>query len=89
MPAAIFGLIGGAVRIVCRLFCFAPLLIVGGAHYLRVFSAEQLHALALLSLRVEYHAEAIAMVFFGFHAFLSGPMPRRAPLATLLPTNRN
>ncbi len=51
---------------------FAPLLVLGGAHYLSVFSAEQLHALALLSLRVTYHAEAIAMVFFGFAALLKG-----------------
>lgn len=70
--SAVFGLTGCAVKIVSRLFFFAPLLVLGGAHYLSVFRAEQLHALALLSLRVEYHAETIAMVFFGFNAIVKG-----------------
>ena len=70
--SAIFGLIGCAVKILSRLFFFAPLLVLGGAHYLRVFSAEQLHALALLLLRLDYHAETIAMVFFGFQCLLMG-----------------
>ncbi len=70
--AATFGLTGCAVKILSRLFFFAPLLVLGEAHYLSVFSTEQLHALALLSLGVTYHAEAIAMVFFGFSALLKG-----------------
>jgi hypothetical protein len=82
MLAAIFGLTGCAVKILSRLFFFAPLLVLGGAHYLSVFSAEQLHALALLSLRVEYQAETIAMVFFGFSAILKGYLVFRS---TFLP----
>jgi hypothetical protein len=72
LQAAIFGLIGCTVKILSRLFFFAPLVVLSGTHYLSVFSAEQLHALALLSLRLDYHAEAIAMVFFGFGALLKG-----------------
>ena len=80
--SAIFGLIGCAVKILSRLFFFAPLLVLNGAHYLTVFTSEQLHALALLSLRVEYHAEAIAMVFFGFSTILKGYLVFRS---TFLP----
>lgn len=80
--AAIFGLIGCAVKILSRLFFIAPLLVLSGAKYLSVFSAPQLHALAFLSLRVEYRAEAIAMVFFGFSAVLKGYLVLRS---TFLP----
>jgi hypothetical protein len=48
------------------------LFILGGAHYLSVFSAEQLQALALLFLKVNDHCTAIALVFFGFYALLTG-----------------
>jgi hypothetical protein len=80
--AAIFGLIGCAIRILSRLFFFAPLLVLGGAHYLSMYSTEQLHALALLSLRVTYQADAIAMVFFGFASLLKGYLVFRS---TFLP----
>jgi len=39
---------------------------------LSVFSAEQLQALALLFLKVNDHGAAIALVFFGFYALLTG-----------------
>src|ERR1035437_631910 len=80
--AAGFGLIGCTVKILRRLFFFCPFLLVRGGHYLWVFSAEQLNALALLSLSVTYHAEAIAMVFFGFAALLKGYLVFRS---TFLP----
>ena len=79
---AIFGLAGCTFKILSRLFFFAPLLVLGGAQYLSAFSAEQLHALALLSLKVTYHAEGIAMVFFGFAALLKGYLVFRS---TFLP----
>jgi len=72
LVAAFLGLAGCVIKTVSRLFYIAPLFILGGAHYLNVFNAEQLQALALLFLRVNDHGAAIALVFFGFYALLTG-----------------
>ena len=70
--AAFLGLTGCIIKTLSRLFFIAPLFILGGAHYLSVFSREQLQALALLFLRVNDHGAPIALVFFGFYALLTG-----------------
>src|SRR5438876_9480956 len=72
LVAAFLGLAGCVIKTVSRLFYVAPLLVLGGAHYLRVFSAEQSQALALLFLKVNDHGAAIALVYFGFYALLTG-----------------
>jgi len=72
LVAAFLGLTGCTIKTLSRLFFIAPLFILGGVHYLSVFSAEQLQALALLFLRVNDHGAAIALVFFGFYALLTG-----------------
>jgi hypothetical protein len=68
--AAIFGLTGCGIKIISRIFFIAPVFVLGGAHYLSVFSKEQLQALALLFLKVNYQAESMALIFFGFYAIL-------------------
>ena len=40
LVAAFLGLTGGIIKTLSRLFFIAPLFILGGAHYLSVFSAE-------------------------------------------------
>ena len=72
LVAAFLGLTGCIIKTLSRLFFITPLFILGGAHYLSVFSTEQLQALALLFLRVNDHGAAIALVFFGFYAPLTG-----------------
>jgi hypothetical protein len=72
LGAAFLGLAGCVIKTMSRLFFIAPLFIRGGAHYLSVFSAEQLQALALLFLKVNDRGAAIALVFFGFYALLTG-----------------
>ena len=72
LVAAFLGLTGGIIKTLSRLFFIAPLFILGGAHYLSVFSAEQLQALALLFLKVNDRGAGIALVFFGFYALLTG-----------------
>jgi len=70
--AAFFGLTGCIIKTLSRLFYIAPLLVLSGAHYLSVFSAEQLQALALLFLKVNDHGAAIALFFFGLDTPLNG-----------------
>jgi len=70
--ATFLGLTGCIIKTVSRLFFIAPLFVLGGAHYLSVFSAEQLQALALLLLKVNDRGAAVALVFFGFYALLAG-----------------
>src|SRR5438552_5606823 len=72
LVAAFLGLAGCVIKTLSRLFYIAPLFILGGAHYLSVFSTEQLQALALLFLKVNDHGAAIALAFFGFYALLTG-----------------
>src|ERR1700675_2101191 len=70
--AAFLGLAGCVIKTFSRVFFIAPLFVLRGAHYLSVFSTEQLQALALLFLKVNDHGAAIALVFFGFYALLQG-----------------
>ena len=72
LVAAFLGLAGCVIKTFSRVFFIAPLFVLGGAHYLSVFSAEQLQALALLFLKVNDRGAAIALVFFGFYALLTG-----------------
>jgi hypothetical protein len=80
--AAVFGLTGCGIKIISRIFFIAPVFVLGGSHYLSVFSTEQLQALALLSLKVDYQAETMAMIFFGFYAIVKGYLVIRS---TFLP----
>jgi hypothetical protein len=80
--AAFLGFAGCVIKTVGRVFFITPLFVLGGAHYLSVFSVEQLQALALLFLKVNDHGAAIALVFFGFYALLTGYLILRS---TFLP----
>jgi hypothetical protein len=70
--AAFLGLTGCIIKTISRVFFIAPLFVLGGGHYLSVFTVEQLRALALLFLKVNDRGAAIALVFFGFYALLTG-----------------
>jgi hypothetical protein len=76
--AAFLGLAGCVIKTFSRVFFIVPLFVLPGAHYLSVFSAEQLQALVLLFLKVNYRGAAIALVFFGFYALLQGYLITRS-----------
>ena len=70
--AAFFSLAGCIAQALSSLFHLAPLVVLGGAQYLSVFTVEQLQALALMFLKLRVQATSIYMVFFGCYCFLIG-----------------
>ena len=81
--AAFFGLMSSALFAFAELFYFAPPLIMGGSAYLKVFSADQLNALVLLSLKFYGYAGMIFSAYYGLAwlvraclIFRSGYLPR-------------
>jgi len=69
---AFFSLVGTALESVSLLFHFAPLALLGGADYLAAFATEQLHALALLSLKLRAVTFLTDLVFFAFYCLAIG-----------------
>lgn len=63
--AAFFGLVGTALFAFAELFYFAPLLIMGGADYLKTFAPDQLNALVLLSMKFYGYAGMIFTAYYG------------------------
>jgi hypothetical protein len=83
LVAVFFGLGASVVQAVSSLFHLAPLVLLGGAPYLKVFTVEQLQALALVFLNLRaaaYHN--IGLVFFGLYLLLVGILILRS---TFLP----
>lgn len=70
--AAFFSLVGCAILAFASLFRSAPLVILGGGHYLSDFKVEQLRALASLFLELYGQAVNICFVFFGVYCLLIG-----------------
>jgi hypothetical protein len=67
-----FSLVGTAVEIVSLFAHFAPLVLLGGGHYLSAFTVEQLQAAAYMSLQLFEYGFAICLVFFGFYCLSFG-----------------
>jgi hypothetical protein len=82
LAAAFLGLAGCTIKTFSRVFYLAPLFILGGTRYLSVFNREQSQALALLFLKVNDRGAAMALIFFGFYALLTGYLILRS---TFLP----
>jgi hypothetical protein len=81
--AVLFRIMATATFAFGELFYFIPSLILSGDGYLKTFSPDQLHTLALLSLNVYTTAGYLFDLFYGFAAiilgylmFRSGYLPR-------------
>jgi hypothetical protein len=70
--AAFFRLVFTSIYAALSLTHFSPLIILGGAHYLNAFSANQLQALAYFSLSLHAVGYNISLVFFGIHCVIIG-----------------
>jgi len=70
--AAFFSLAGCAVMAANLVNHLAPLVLLGGAHYLSVFTIEQLQALSMSFLKLQAYGYVIATAFFGLYCFLLG-----------------
>jgi uncharacterized protein DUF4386 len=70
--AAFFSLVGCAIQAFACAFELAPLVALGGEPYSRVFKADQLQALAYMSLKMYGPAYKIGLVFFGLYNLLNG-----------------
>lgn len=72
LMGAFFALMSIAVEAMSTLLHFAPVLVLGGADYLKVFDAKQLNAFALLSAKLFEYGFGISLVFFGFEELFRG-----------------
>jgi hypothetical protein len=63
---------GGAVYSINLLNQFAAMLLLSGADYLKVFQTDQLQALAMFFLNLQYNGYWMAQIFFGVWLFPLG-----------------
>jgi hypothetical protein len=70
--AAFFGLVSTATFATAELFYFAASFLLGGADYLKTFSADQLNSLVMVSLKFYTVGGGVFMVFYGIACILRG-----------------
>jgi hypothetical protein len=70
--AAGFSLVGCAIQAFACAFWLAPFAALGNEPYLSVFRADQLQALAYMSLKMYGPAYKIGLVFFGLYNLMNG-----------------
>jgi hypothetical protein len=76
--AAAFGYVGSGIKILSRLFFYAPLFVLSGASYLSAFNQSQLDAIAYLLIRVNNQGAGMACIFLGASTLLVGYLMLRA-----------
>ena len=76
--AAVFGYIGSGIKILARLFFYAPLFVLGSSSYLTAFTRNQLEAIAYLLIRLNSHGAGMACIFLGASTLMVGYLMFRA-----------
>lgn len=82
MAAAVFGYVGSGIKIVARLFFYAPLFVLGSSPDLAAFNHGQLEAISSLLIRINSLGAGTACIFFGINSVMVGFLMLRA---TFLP----
>jgi hypothetical protein len=72
LATVLFGIISTTLFAMGEAFYFAPPLLLSGADYLTVFTAEQLNAFALLAVKMYGRVSGIFMLFYGVATLLRG-----------------
>jgi hypothetical protein len=80
--AAVFGYVGSGIKILARLFFYAPLFVFSGSSYLSAFDHGQLEAISSLLIRINDLGAGTACIFFGINTMMVGYLMLRA---TFLP----
>jgi Domain of unknown function (DUF4386) len=76
--AAAFGYIGSGIKILARLFFYAPLLVLGGTSALSAFNQGQLDAIAYLLIRINGEGAGMACIFLGANTVIVGYLMLRS-----------
>lgn len=80
--AAVFGYVGSGIKILARLFFYAPLFVLSGPPNPSAFNQGQLEAIAALLLRINNLGAGTACIFLGINTIMVGYLMLRA---TFLP----
>ena len=70
--AVYFNIAATTMQAVMCIFLLTPLILLGGEHDLTAFTPDQLHALALVAMKLYHLCYIIALAFFGCYDLLIG-----------------
>lgn len=70
--AILFNLVQTAVLVANKLNLLTPLFLLGDADYMKAFNANQLDALAYISVKTHGYGFGIGLIFFGFECLVDG-----------------
>jgi len=76
--AAAFGYVGGAIKILARVFLYSPLYVLSGSSYLSSFNQSQLETISYLLLRINNLGAGTACIFLGASTMMFGCLMLRA-----------